>query len=154
MAATFLPGLWAMLSAAVKVSVGVVPEGGVAAVKRAVQVVAQVLRASARAASLADSTVRFAGRVAGAPVVGLAKSAASRKALVMPRVLVAVAPRVVAEAAKGARAQAAAAVVSSLSVVKAPVAVRLVQGPMAVTIVRAGLLVVEVVLVVPPVATR
>ena len=117
-AATLVPGLWAMLRAAVKVSVGAVPEGGVAAVKRAVQVVAQVLRASARAASLADSTVRFAGRVAGAPVVGLAKSAASRKALVMPSVLVDVAPRVVAEDAKGARDQAAAAVVSSLSVVK------------------------------------
>ena len=132
MAATLVPGWWAMLRAAVKVSVGAVPLGGVAAVKRAVQVVEQVLRASARAESLADSTVRFAGRAAGAPVEGLASKAASRKALVMPRVLVLVAPRVVAELAKGASDQAAAAVVSSLSVVKV-VAVRLVQGPMAVT---------------------
>ena len=86
-------------------------------------------------------------------MAGFASKAASRKALVMPKVLVAVAPRVVAELAKGAKAQAAAAVVISLSVSK-EVALRFEHGPTAVTSVRAGLLVVDVVLVVPPVATR
>src|ERR1700733_12408899 len=96
-AATFWPGLCAMLSAAVKVSVGAVPVGGVAAVKSAEHTVpvpvVQLLSASARAASLLVSTVRLVGSVAGAPVAGFASKAASRKALVRPRVLVADAPR-------------------------------------------------------------
>src|ERR1700761_7100242 len=75
MAATLWPGLCAMLSAAVKVSAGAVPEGGVAAVNSAAQPapvpVVQVLSASARAASLPASTVRLAGSVAELPVEGL-----------------------------------------------------------------------------------
>ncbi len=59
---------------------------------------------------------------------------------------------VVAELAKGASAQAAAAVVRSLMVKTAPV--RLVQGPIAVTMVSAELLAVEVGDAMPPVATR
>ena len=137
-----------MLRAAVKVSAGAVPLVGVAAVKSGVQAepvpVVQLLSASASAASLPVSTVRPVGSVAAAPVAGLARNAASRKALVMPSVLVDVAPMLVAELLKGASAQAAAAVVSSLSV-NCGVVARLLQAPMAATRVSAGLLVVEVV---------
>jgi hypothetical protein len=119
-AATFWPGLCVMLSAAAKVSAGAVPLVGVAAVKSGPQAVpspvVQVLSASASAESLAVSTVRLAGSVAADPVAGLASRAASRKALVRPSVLVAVAPMVVVLLAKGASAQAAAAVESSLMV--------------------------------------
>ena len=71
----------------------------------------------------------------------------------MPSVLVAVAPMLVAELLKGASAHAAAAVVSSLSM-NGVVDARLLQEPMAATRMSAGLLVVDVVEVVPPVATR
>ena len=63
----------------------------------------QLLSASARAPSLPVSTVRPAGSVATFPVVGFARSPASRKALVMPSVLVELAPMLLAELLNGAK---------------------------------------------------
>jgi hypothetical protein len=142
-----------MLSAAANVSVADVPAAMKSGPQPVPWPVVQVLSASASAASLLVSTLRLVARLAPEPVEGLASRAASRKALVRPSVLVLVAPMLVVLLANGASAQAAAAVVSSLIVSK-EVLVRFVQGPIAVTIVSAGLLVVEVVLVVPPEATR
>ena len=74
----------------------------------------QLLTASARAFSGPVSIVKLVGSVAAVPVAGFASKAASRKALVMPCVLVALAPMLVIDVVNGASAQAAATVVSSL----------------------------------------
>jgi hypothetical protein len=99
---------------------GAIPPGGVAAAKSAAHAVvpseaAQPWSALARVLSFAVSTACLLLRVASEPVVTSASNAALRKALANPAALVELAPTFAAAVMKGASAQAAAAVVSSLT---------------------------------------